>query len=353
MSKKTAIWKPNMDLIIFKVRMQMRFASMLLASGAMVANPDTLAAELEVSNLINGYTNCTYQDNGNGTSTIGLSINYKSTKGHVGTAKFGFYSRGILIYTYDQNGMLLSSSHFAKSVLMNNAPHGAYYQGKGYVMYYQANRALKTAWQVEEAQTVQVDISFDNKYLSPWPAIGVRAGNFTYGNDVGESTGVAYIGATTLPGMCNVIKDPTKPPQPNPKIVMNAPDWNLGELPPGTATKREFAAAAEQLCFTYDHLKWTGQGYAINATNQNGLSSNGLYQLKHQTSPSDTVPYRVVLRNALSNAQVDLPNNRNVVSTLGNSGRDCFDPTFYAETPTAAKEGDYSDVLTFTIVARP
>lgn len=322
----------------------------------MMASGDGSAFELEYSNLSNGYSNCAYRDNGNGTSTISLGISYKSTQGHLGMSNRPFHSRAILLYTYDQNGTLRNSTTIATTILMNNVRHLAFFRGNNYVTYYGASPEpgeSKSAWKVEDPQTVLVEIVFDNRHLSPWPAVGVRAGNMTIGNDVGESTGLAYIGATALPGMCNVITDPTKPPLPNPKIVMNAPDWNLGELPPGTATKREFAAAAEQLCFTYDHLKWKGQGYAINATNQNGLSGNGLYQLKHQTSPSDTVPYRVVLRNALSNAQVDLPNNRNVVSTLGNSGRDCFDPTFYAETPTAAKEGDYSDVLTFTVVAQP
>ncbi|MNJ69662.1 hypothetical protein D3C77_660370 [compost metagenome] len=65
------------------------------------------------------------------------------------------------------------------------------------------------------------------------------------------------------------------------------------------------------------------------------------------------MPYRVVLRNATTSTEVALPNTGNVVSALGNNGRDCFIPTFTADTPKAAKEGDYSDVLTFTVVAQP
>jgi len=324
-----------------------------LTSGKAAASENAWRSELEYSNLSNGYSNCTYQDNGNGTSTVGVTISYKSAWGHLGRGNQPFRSRGILVYTYDKNGNLQPSSTFAQDVYMDGVRHSGRSSSRSYGVYYNIAIRAYSSWHVTNAQTVRVTVVLDNRFLTQWPAIGVRAGNVSKVNDIAEITGLAYIGTSSSSGNCNVITEPEIPPPPDPKIAMTTPDWNLGELPPGVPTEKPFSGAAEQLCFAYDGPRMAGFRYAINAANQNGLSGNGLYQLKHLTSPSDTVPYRVVLQNPLSNTKVDLPNNRNVVSSLGNSGRECFDPTFYAETPAAAKEGDYSDVLTFTVVAQP
>lgn len=350
---------PRMTCTRFlKNRLSTPFLILVLALGAMLTGADVLAGDgawgsrLEYSDLSNGYSDCTYQDNGNGTSTVGVTISYKSAWGHLGNQPFR--SRGVLIYTYDKNGNLQPSGLYARDVYMDGVRHAGRSSSASYGVYYNIAIRPYASWHVASAQTVRVTAVLDNKYLTQWPAIGVRAGNVSKVNDIAEITGLAYIGTNNTSGNCKVIPKPEIPPPPVAStITMTAPDWDLGELPQGTLTKRTFTSAAEQLCFTYDNLKWTGTLYAINAANQNGLSGNGSYQLKHLASPSDTVPYRVVLQNAVTNATVELPNNRNAVAILGNSGRDCFNPTFTADTPKAAKDGDYGDVLSFTIVAQP
>lgn len=326
--------------------------SAVLTSGETAAGENAWGSELEYSNLSNGYSNCTYQDNGNGTSTVGVTISYKSAWGHLGRGNQPFRSRGVLLYTYDKNGNLQPSSVFAQDVYMDGVRHSGRSINRSYGVYYNIAIRAYASWHVTNAQTVRVTVVLDNRFLTQWPAIGVRAGNVSKVNDIAEITGLAYIGTSSPSSNCKVITEPEILPPPDPKIAMAAPDWNFGELAQGATTKRQLGGTAEQLCFTYD-VQWTGLRYAISASNQNGLSGNGSYQLKHLTSPSDTIPYRLMLKNTATNAEVELPNTRNMISALGNSGRECFDPTFSAETPATAKEGDYSDVLTFTVVARP
>ncbi|WP_454693511.1 hypothetical protein [Achromobacter aegrifaciens] len=68
---------------------------------------------------------------------------------------------------------------------------------------------------------------------------------------------------------------------------------------------------------------------------------------------AQAVRVKVVLRNTLVNFTMELPNNRNAVSTFADSGRECVNPTLTVDTPKAAKEGGYGDVLSFTVVAQP
>ncbi|MGS1007218.1 hypothetical protein [Achromobacter anxifer] len=343
-----------MNLAPFKKRMSMRLAAALLAASAITPRVVAGTWTLEYGNVSNGYSNCTYQDNMDGTSTIGVTINYNSTQGNLGQYNRRFYSRGVMIYSYDANGVLQGSLDVADKAFMNDTPHNAQSTSASPIIYsmfaYSPSHPNGRAWHNENAQTVRVKIILKNTNFVAWPAVGVRAGNVTYVNDVAEIKGLAYIGKNRPSGTCEVITNPEIPPPPDPRIAMTAPDWDLGELLPGVPTETSFSGAAEQLCFAYDGPKLH---YAINAANQNGLSGTGSYQLKHLASPADTVPYRVVLRNTLTSATVALPNSRNVVSTLGNSGRECFNPTFTSDTPKAAREGDYSDVLIFTIVAQP
>lgn len=347
----------NMDWTRIKKQRLLWLAALFLTTGTIAQNIITKDWTLEYSNVSNGYSHCTYQDNMDGTSTVGVTINYNNTQGHLGLKNYRFLSRGVMVYNYDKNGAVQNDLRIAEIIYMDDTPYNSRSVRTSpisYSMYgFSPSHPNGRAWHNENAQTVRVKIILHSAYFEAWPALGVRAGNITYDNDVAEIKGLAYIGTNSQSGICEVIINPEIPPPPDPKITMTAPDWELGELTQGTPTEKPFSSAPEQLCFAYDYLKLAGLRYAINATNQNGLSGNGLYQLRHLTSPSDTVPYRVVLRNASSNTQVDLPNNRNVVSILDNSGRECFDPTFHVETPKGAKEGDYSDVLTFTVVAQP
>ncbi|CAB5513184.1 hypothetical protein [Achromobacter anxifer] len=349
-----------MNLTPIRIRVPMRLAAALLAAGAAAPGVGAGPWTLEYSNVSNGYSNCTYQDNSDGTSTVGVTINYNSTRGHLGQYNRRFFSRGVMIYSYDMNGVLQSSLGMADKiykVFMNDTLHigeSASTSPLAYSMFgYAPSHPNPGAWHNENAQTVRVKVILKNTHFSVWPAVGLRAGNITYGNDVAEIKGLAYISKSSTSGTCEVITNPEIPPPPDPAIAMNAPDWNLGELLLGMSTEKPFSGAAEQLCFTYEGPRLAGVHYAVNAANQNGLSGTGSYQLRHLASPADAVPYRVVLRNTLTNISVELPNNRNVVSTFGDSGRECFNPTFTADTPKTAKEGDYGDVLNFTVVAQP
>ncbi len=346
-----------MNLTPFNKRIPLWLAAALMAAGAITPNVVAGTWTLEYGNVSSGYSNCTYQDNLDGTSTVGVTITYNGTQGHLGQYNRPFYSRGVMVYSYDMNGAPQNSLGVAHQVFMNNTGHNAQSVSSSPIIYsmFSFSPSLPNggAWHNENAQAVRIKVILKNANFAAWPAVGVRAGNVTYGNDVAEIKGLAYIGKNSSSGTCEVITNPEIPPPPDPKIAMTAPDWNLDELLPGERAEKRFSGASEQLCFAYDGSKSAVSRYAINAANQNGLSVAGSYQLKHLASPVDTVPYRVLLQNTLTNAPVELPNYRDVISTLGDGGRECFNPTFMADTPKAAKEGDYGDVLTFTVVARP
>lgn len=308
------------------------------------------------TSIASAYRDCVYQDLGNQTSRFSVTYELRAVSqiaevmNRVNSLD-KIWTRGLMIYAYDKNGKLEQhSNNTASSISMNGTRYSIVlpYVGMNYLY---SGESTGGSWINRSAHSARVDVIIPNVYLQGWPAIGVRTALesrlFTWLDDK-----IISVGAADTPGNCSII-DPTKPPPTDAKIIMTAPDWKLGELSPGETRETSFHDATEQLCFTYDGQQWAGQRYAIRATNQNGLSGDGSYQLKHLASPADAVPYRVALRNALTNATVELPNTRNVVSTLGNSGRECFAPTFVVDTPKTAKEGDYSDVLTFTVVARP
>ncbi|WP_157838055.1 hypothetical protein [Pseudomonas sp. PH1b] len=321
-------------------------ASLLLAYLTLGAD-EASAWVLKYSNLSNGYSSCSFKDNGNGTSTLQLTIDYKSSSGHTDGSSFN--SRGILIYTYDANGKLKTSSSSAKNLSINGVKYSNTFAGEGYVMYY----GSASPWKTTSAFTAAVEFQVDNSSIAAWPAVGIRAGNFTGGNDVGESTGLAYLSSTTKGGACRVLTNPDLPPPPvDTTITMTAPDWDLGELLRGEETLKTFSATNQQLCFTYDGSKFiTYQKFIINASNENGLSANGRYQLKHLEDSSQTVPYTLSLNSG--STLVPLPNTQNALLSLSSDGRMCFVPTFRALAQKWAKGGAYSDVLTFTIVAKP
>jgi len=148
---------------------------------------------------------------------------------------------------------------------------------------------------------------------------------------------------------------------------MTAPDWNLGELLPGELQTTRLDRTDQHLCFSLDALwgiknmpgyfyggsqSYSGIRYALQATSQNGQMGN-TYQLRHTESPSDAVPYQLSLENTLSRKVTVLPNSSTATTYLLPSGQECFVPTFMTNTPKAARAGDYSDVLSFTVIAQP
>ncbi|WP_414442798.1 hypothetical protein [Burkholderia sp. 22PA0106] len=187
-----------------------------------------------------------------------------------------------------------------------------------------------------------------NSDFSDWPAIALRAGNYTNGDDAGEKSGVAYIKYGESNGVCELVTNPEVPPPLDIKIDMTAPDWNLGELPRGDSEKI-FPEVANQLCFTYSGPSVKGKRFIINASNANGVVGNR-YRLKNMNDTSQTIPYDVALSGSSAFA---LPNEKNVALTMSDSGKTCFVPTFRTTVDNTVKEGDYSDVLTFTVITQP
>lgn len=340
-----------------KNRLRTQFLILVLALGATAGSNARPLRETYVDvSLATGYHNCTYQDLGNQTSKFSVTYDLRNVSQiaevmNAVPSLIYVWTRGLMIYTYDTAGRLRPSSRgVANSVSMNGTRYSVVNLHSESNSIY-SGQSTGGSWTNYSAHSARLEVIVPNGYLQEWPAIGIRTALLS-GSHVWRDNNIVSVGAADTSGNCSII-DPTKPPPSDARITMTAPDWKLGELSPGETREIPFHDDTEKLCFTYDGQKWTGLRYAINATNQNGLSGNGSYQLQHLTSPSDTVPYRVLLQNTATSTEVALPNTRNVVSALGNGGRECFNPTFTVDTPKAAKEGDYSDVLTFTVVAQP
>ena len=323
--------------------------SLFLAGMALVAAKESAAYSLLYSNLSNGYSNCSYKDNGNGTSNIKVSISYKPAAGHTGGAPFT--SRGIILNSYNAQGGPNMSSSVAAKVYVGGVANNLYYKGDNYYLYY---NDASTAWSNSSAFIASIEMNIDNSVIKDWPAIGVRAANTTNNAaDVAESLGVAYIGKSTKNGICQLLTNPEQPPPPMDVILnMTAPDWNLGELARAEETTKTLSAVSDQLCFSYEGAQFvTFQKYIINATSINGLSANGRYLLKSLEDSSQTIPYNLTLKSTTDS--IVLPNTTNTVLSLSGTGRTCFTPTFKTSAPKWVKGGAFSDVLTFTVVAKP
>lgn len=298
-------------------------------------------AALILSDLSNGYSNCSWIDQGDGTSSISVTISYKAINGHL--AGWSFISRGLLISSYDKNGVAGPSVNFIdkSNVIMEGRAANAVFSVSSYSMYY-------GGWGQRDAFSTKAVIRISNDKLTDWPAVAVRAGNYTNGDDVAEITGAAYIARGDRDGICRVIKDPTTPPPMPIAMTMSAPDWNLGELPEGNGEKI-FPNSSDQLCFTYSGAAVSGKQFVINAGSANGVVNNR-YRLKNLKDATQLIPYSLTLDSGASN--VSLPNASNKALSLNSSGRTCFVPTFKTTVDPNVKSGDYSDVLTFTVVTK-
>ncbi|MBU9675396.1 hypothetical protein KTF37_00890 [Burkholderia multivorans] len=317
-------------------------------------------AELDISDR---YHSCSWTDNGNGTSTLRVSIDYKPSEGR--TLGQPFLSRGILVYAYDRNGRMLESSDIAEAVYMGGNRQTIVSPGRhGYVMYngYIVGSGLNppdyTWWGVTRAFTAQVTVIVDNARIEHWPALSIRAGNYAsklapgpipgrhYGFDVAEIKGAAYLARYGGSGSCNLV-NPITPPEPPRSVAIDvtAPNWDLGELPRGEG-KKSFSSIDDALCFKYSGSAVHGKRFVIDATSAAG-TVNGRYRLKNGT---DTIPYTVELSNGAVN--IPLPNTGSMTVPLDSTGRSCWMPTFTTDVPADAKAGQYHDVLTFTVVTK-
>ncbi len=299
------------------------------------------AYKLNLMPVINGYSNCSWRDNGNGTSTLGVSISYMEAPLNLGGWRFR--SRGILFYKYNKNGVMQPSSASVLSIALNGEASSQSWTSQGYVMYY----GDLAQWQRKEPFLANIELTIRNSDVKDWPAVSVRAGIFTTGDDVGEIAGAAYIEKEN-PGICTVLKNPESPPPLKIRIGMTAPDWNLGELPEGIGEK-VFSGGVDQLCFTYDKSAVASKAFVINASSDNGIVGNR-YRLKHSADASQFVPYSLKLDSG--STVLSLPNESNLALPLNDSGNTCFVPTFMTTVVPTLKDGDYSDVLTFTVVTK-
>ncbi|WP_321869284.1 hypothetical protein [Burkholderia ubonensis] len=323
------------------------WVALLLNLFISIFSGNSVAAILEYGSVVNGYSSCSWRDNGNGTSTLRLVADLKY--GPLGSAP-DWRSRGVLVYSYDRNGNMNTSSRVASKIWMNGVQASGWYTGTGYVMYhgYQAiNEWTIPPYDNRNPFVADIVLLIENSGISSWPAVSVRAGSYTSANDVAEVTGGAYISRSSTGSDCMVI-DPVQPP-PIPIVIgVTAPDWNLGELQEGENVKK-FSNVSEQLCFTYTGTAVSGKSFVINASNVNGVASNA-YRLRNLKDTSQLVPYGVILDSGTS--VISLPNASNAALQLNSSGKTCFVPTFWTSVGSNVKEGDYSDVLTFTVVTK-
>lgn len=324
------------------------FSCFVVLVGVLFSVEVSAAYSLVYSNVASGYSNCRYSETDT-VATFQVRINFNTAYNNIGNAP-GFWSRGVLLYTYDENGNINPSSNIASTVTMDNFSYGGVYPGENYAMYYAKNN---TYWSKQEPFAAEVKVTVLKSKIASWPAIGVRAGNYTDRADVADVSGLAYIGPSTTGSNCTLLVNPEAPPPAvTPTVTMTAPDWDLGELPRGKETTVALPATKDQLCFSYEgSTAIANQKYLINATNTNGLSANGRYLLKSLEDSSQTVPYTLTLEN--SKDSVLLPNTQNRLFSLETGGKTCFTPTFKAQPDKAVKGGAYSDILTFTVVAKP
>lgn len=298
------------------------------------------AEALLFANLSKGYSNCYFKDNGNGTTTASVSIDYKNGPSYSMGATFK--SRGILVYAYDKNGKLLETTSPAKAVSLNGVVTTNSFGAWGYIMFFSER---SSQWMARDPFVANISVTVNNNDIADWPAVGIRAGNYTSDKDVAEITGLAYMSRDQGgDGNCSLLANPELPPPKNINITVAAPDWDLGELAQGQSDTT-LSRTDQQLCFSYSAADVQNKKFIIGASNANGVLNNR-YQLRHVSDISQTVPYS--LRLDSGGTPIQLPSNNSAVP-LDGSGRTCFTPTFRTEVGSAVKEGDYSDVLTFTV----
>ncbi|WP_155627070.1 hypothetical protein [Burkholderia diffusa] len=308
---------------------------------AAAASAEVLALKLVDGDVVASYGTCSYRDGPGDTGIIRVTVTFKEAKGHTGGARF--VSRAVLLYTYDKNGNLSATSAISDSVSADFVGSHGPVKGDGFYMYI----GDRLPWSNAGPVTMAFEVAFRKSAISAWPAVNVRAANYTAGDPIAEITGGVYVDVHN-PGSCVVI-DPETPPQPPINIAMTAPDWNLGVLPLGEGQKM-FTDPAEQLCVTYTGSQVSGKSFIINAGSANGIANNR-YRLKNVSESSQLVPYTVTLDSGTS--KLTLPNTGSSALPLGSSGRTCFVPTFKTFTDEKVKEGDYGDVLRFNVVTKP
>ena len=276
-----------------------------------------------------------------------LSRQRSNSKQPAGIFRNEFISRGLALYTYDEQGKLRRPAEFW-AVALNGEGTNMYKAFSEFGLDYGGTSSQFKYWSNRSAFTAQLEVKVTLTDLAKWPAFGVRMANVA--NDsastiVLDSAGLLYVS----PGMktCQVVNPSNPPPSPvNTEITVTAPDWDLGELERGKETMRTFTTDAQRLCFRYNAKYIEYDKYLISASNRNGVAE-GKFLLANADDGNQKVPYTLSL--AGGGAPVPLPSINGLPLTLGKSGQTCLTPTFKAWAGADVKGGDFGDVLTFTI----
>jgi len=295
------------------------------------------AKETILVDAVYSYSNCVFRDNGNQTSTVSTDINFKDAPDLLQ------FSRVVFIYRYDKNGTPWPVTIDRFAVLMDGVEALAVGINVTYVSYINYVNAI---WIQRSAGVKHVQVTVPNEMLNEWPAITLQGGNFGTEYTGRDQNGGVYISSTGSGG-CTVIVDPEVPPPIDINITVTAPDWQLGDLEQGESNTT-FSRTDEQLCFSYSGGEVLGEKFLISASNSFGVH-NSRYRLRHTSDPTQLVPYTLTLDSG--GTRIQLPGNSTALS-FDTNGRTCFVPTFTTEVEKTVKEGDYSDVLTFTVTTK-
>lgn len=321
-------------------------ARMILPLLLMVLSGAACATTLVPADVIDGYRNCSWHDNGDGTSTLTVDVNFKRNLSYwAESAPDWWDSRAFVMYAYDGNGKPNAKPMlFWGHIYLNDVRDWTAIANYGYREF----RGNSGDWLNKNPFVAHVVFTIQNEYIDAWPAISLQAANWSYsGTTRVEKTGAVYLYRGVSTGSCPNVDPVTPPPPPPPPTTINVstPDWDLGELPRGNGTKT-LSNSMDQLCFTYSGSAVSGKRFVIHATNANGRV-NDRYRLRNVDDASQEVPYNVKLDSV--QGTVNLPNFGEVGVLFNSSGRTCFVPTFTTTVAPNTKEGTYGDVLTFTI----
>ncbi|OKP26377.1 hypothetical protein BSQ40_19195 [Serratia fonticola] len=163
-----------------------------------------------------------------------------------------------------------------------------------------------------------------------------------------DQAGAVYFSASQATSKCQLLTNPNIPPV-IVNLTMNAPDWDLGEIATGQQQK-VMTNNADRLCISYLSTESASKDFIVNATNANGMVNNR-FLLKHSLTPTNTLPYTLTLDSM--GKQILLPNTDNSSIRFEDSGNQtCFTPTFDLYGSDDQELGDYTDVITYEIVAK-
>ncbi|WP_155631987.1 hypothetical protein [Burkholderia cepacia] len=327
------------------------FISSVLVFAILAFSGIVSAKPVNQGRVILSTTYCYWWDTG-WAFTVKVKVSFLQGYGTNGNNDYDFKSRGIAVYTYDSQGKPKLNSAAVKSMTMDDVSYAAKYDGDKFVMFSGFNPstgATAKTWNTKAEFDTWVEILLDPAKLGDWKAIAIKPANVTNGDFDVVQMGAAVYFYPGVPSRCFELADPEKPTAPPVSIGMTAPDWNLGELQPGNDVSKTFTNVADQLCFTYTGTEVRDKKFVINASNANGVASNR-YRLKNLKDATQLVPYSLTLNSGTST--VSLPNASNADVSFDRSGKTCFVPTFKATVDSSVKDGDYSDVLTFTVVTK-